>query len=103
MARGEAPALRRARRARIPSCSKLHDLRTRTSGHRDFAQFHVDLPDRHDRRRGARRSSSGSRPTCARAFPGLELVIHIDPEGHVDEPGNTLVETDEFARLESKP
>ncbi len=30
--------------ARHPELSKLHDLRTRTSGERDFAQFHVDLP-----------------------------------------------------------
>ena len=37
-----------------------------------------------------------------RTFPGMELLIHIDPEGHVDEPGNKLVETDEFAKLESK-
>ncbi len=35
-----------------------------------------------------------------REFPGLELLIHIDPEGHVDEPGNTLTEADEFAKLE---
>ena len=33
----------------------------------------------------------------------MELLIHIDPEGHVDEPGNPLVESDEFAKLESKP
>ena len=33
-------------------------------------------------------------------FPGMELLIHIDPEGHVDEPGNPLVEDDEFAKLE---
>jgi ferrous-iron efflux pump FieF len=36
---------------------------------------------------------------CA-AFPGIELLIHIDPEGHVDEPGNPLVEEDEFGKLE---
>ena len=38
-----------------------------------------------------------------RIFPGMELLIHIDPEGHVDEPGNKLVEADEFAKLETKP
>ena len=88
--------------ARHPELSKLHDLRTRTSGHRDFAQFHVDLP--------AEMTVGEAHAVIDRveadllaAFPGLELVIHIDPEGHVDEPGNTLVESDEFAKLESKP
>ena len=33
-------------------------------------------------------------------FPGTELLIHIDPEGHVDEPDNPLVEDNEFAKLE---
>ena len=32
-------------------------------------------------------------------FPGTEVLIHIDPRGHVDEPGNPLVESDEFAKL----
>ena len=32
------------RAARHPELSKLHDLRTRTSGNQDFAQFHVNLP-----------------------------------------------------------
>lgn len=86
--------------ARHPELSKLHDLRTRTSGNRDFVQFHVDLPpamtvaeahaiiDRVER-------------DLTQAFPDIELLIHIDPEGHVDEPGNKLVEADEFARLEN--
>jgi ferrous-iron efflux pump FieF len=85
-----------------PELSKLHDLRTRTSGHRDFAQFHVDLP--------AGMTVGAAHAVIDRveadlleAFPGLELLVHIDPEGHVDEPGNRLVEADEFARLESKP
>ena len=38
-----------------------------------------------------------------REFPGMELLIHIDPEGHVDEPGNRLVEADEFEKLPEKP
>ncbi len=35
---------------------------------------------------------------CSR-FPEMELLIHIDPKGHVDDPGNALVEEDEFKRL----
>ena len=33
-------------------------------------------------------------------FPDMELLIHIDPEGHVDEPDNPLVEDNEFAKLD---
>ena len=33
------------------------------------------------------------------AFPNTEILIHIDPDGHVDEPNNQLVEQDEFKRL----
>jgi ferrous-iron efflux pump FieF len=28
-------------------------------------------------------------------FPGCEVLIHLDPEGQVDHPGNLLTETDE--------
>jgi ferrous-iron efflux pump FieF len=90
------------RAARHPELSKLHDLRTRTSGNRDFVQFHVDLPpamtvaEAHD-------VIERVEEDLCRAFPGIELLIHIDPEGHVDEPGNKLVESDEFAKLETKP
>ena len=84
-----------------PELSRLHDLRTRTSGDRDFVQFHVDLP--------ARMSVGEAHEVIERVeehlrreFPGIELLIHIDPEGHVDEPGNALAETDEFDKLEEK-
>lgn len=33
-------------------------------------------------------------------FPDMELLIHIDPKGHVDEPDDPLREADEFDRLE---
>lgn len=84
--------------ARHPELSNLHDLRTRTSGTRDFVQFHVDLPGEmsvqqaHDiieRVEGDLQSE----------FPQMELLIHIDPQGHVDEPDNPLVEGDEFRQL----
>ena len=85
--------------ARHPELSNLHDLRTRTSGNHDFVQFHVDLP--------AGMSVGAAHDITERVeadlvqhFPGIELLIHIDPEGHVDEPGNALVEGDEFAKLE---
>ena len=85
--------------ARHPELSNLHDLRTRTSGNRDFVQFHVDLPgemtveEAHDIIERVEEDLRGR-------FPGMELLIHIDPVGHVDEPDNPLAEADEFAKLE---
>lgn len=85
--------------ARHPELRKLHDLRTRTGGTRDFAQFHVDLPAMMTLREAHAVIERVEREALA-AFPGVELLIHVDPEGHVDEPGNALTETDEFAKLE---
>ena len=87
--------------ARHPELASLHDLRTRTSGERDFVQFHVDLPG------GMTVAQSHDiiervEADMLEAFPGTELLIHIDPEGHVDEPGNPLVEADELAKLENR-
>ena len=90
------------RAALHPELSKLHDLRTRTSGNRDFVQFHVDLPPAMTVAEAHAVIERVEEDLCG-AFPGIELLIHIDPEGHVDEPGNKLVESDEFAKLESKP
>lgn len=99
----EDKRLRFVERAALhPELSKLHDLRTRTSGHRDFAQFHVDLPPAMTVAE-AHAIIERVEADLRDAFPGLELLIHIDPEGHVDEPGNRLVEADEFAKLETKP
>ena len=87
------------RAATHPELSNLHDLRTRTAGNRDFVQFHVDLPGSMSVR-AAHDIIDRVEDDLLEAFPGTELLIHIDPEGHVDEPGNPLVETDEFEKLE---
>ena len=87
--------------ARHPELSNLHDLRTRASGNRDFVQFHVDLPgsmtvlEAHD-------IIDRVEEDLCRRFPNMELLIHIDPQGHVDEPDNPLVEENEFAKLEGE-
>ncbi len=89
------------RAARHPELAKMHDLRTRTSGAQDFAQFHVDLPadmtveQAHD-------IIERVEADLLQAFPGTEILIHIDPEGHIDEPGNPLAEADEFEKLKDK-
>ena len=88
--------------ARHPELSKLHDLRTRTSGHRDFVQFHVDLPGEMTVEEAHDIIERVEADLCDQ-FPGMELLIHIDPEGHVDEPDNPLAEHNEFAKLEGDP
>lgn len=85
--------------ARHPELSNLHDLRTRTSGTNDFVQFHVDMPGEMTVAEAHDVIERVERDLC-REFPDMELLIHIDPAGHVDMPGNPLVEADEFAKLE---
>ena len=76
-----------------PQLKGIHDFRTRRSGSRDFAQFHMYVaPDMtvataHD-------VMDEVENRIAREFPDVEILIHLDPEGHVDHPGNPLVETD---------
>ena len=88
--------------AEHPELSNLHDLRTRSSGTQDFVQFHVDMPPAMTVAQAHDIIERVEADLCSR-FPNTELLIHIDPEGHVDEPDNPLVETDEFAQLEGKP
>lgn len=84
-----------------PELKGLHDLRTRTSGATDFVQFHMWMdPDRtvaeaHDVVEALERR-------LAEEFPGTEVLIHIDPVGQVDHPGNPLVEADEIAKLKEQ-
>lgn len=88
--------------ARHPELHRLHDLRTRTSGERDFAQFHVDLPATMTVAEAHAIIDRVEADLC-REFPEMELVIHVDPAGHIDAPDNALVEADEFKKLEDKP
>jgi len=85
--------------ARHPQLRNLHDLRTRTSGANDFAQFHVDMPSSMPVGQAHDIIERVEADLCGH-FPDLELFIHIDPEGHVDEPDNPLAEEDEFKKLE---
>lgn len=67
----------------FPELAGLHDLRTRTSGTHQFAQFHVWVPadwtvqQAHDRLDAAEEA-------LQRRFPGTEILIHVDPEGQTD-------------------
>jgi len=78
--------------ARHPANRGTHDLRTRSSGAHEFAQFHIwvdpamTVAQAHD-------VMDEMEAELAREFPGVEVLIHVDPEGQVDRPGNPLVET----------
>lgn len=80
--------------ARHPELKGIHDLRTRTSGSRDFAQFHIwvaadmTVTEAHE-------VMDDIEGKLMAEFPGAEILIHLDPEGHVDNPGNSLLEADE--------
>lgn len=77
--------------ARHPDIRGVHDLRTRTSGADDFVQFHMavdphltivevhDLMDQVEAR-------------IEREFPGVEVLIHPDPKGLVNEEGTAAEE-----------
>ena len=86
----EWPDAKRARflsvAAELPALKGMHDLRTRTSGTRDFVQFHIyvapelNVAQAHD-------VMDEIEDHIERAFPGMEVLIHVDPEGQVDREG----------------
>jgi ferrous-iron efflux pump FieF len=70
---------------RHPELKGIHDLRTRTSGSRDFVQFHIWV-DPTMTVIEAHRVMDEVEHKLAHEFPACEILIHIDPEGHVDQP-----------------
>jgi ferrous-iron efflux pump FieF len=85
--------------ARHPAGKGIHDLRTRTSGANEFAQFHIwldpamNVVEAHD-------VVDEIEAELLREFPGIEVIIHVDPEGQVDQPDNPLAERDETIGLQ---
>lgn len=72
--------------ARHPELRGVHDLRTRTSGDQDFVQFHVWV-DPNMTVRAAHRVMDDLERRLQAEFPEVEILIHPDPEGLVDEEG----------------
>ncbi|WP_288418334.1 cation diffusion facilitator family transporter [uncultured Novosphingobium sp.] len=72
--------------ARNPDITGVHDMRTRTSGNRDFVQFHVWV-DPEMSVRQAHRVMDDIEARLQAEFPDVEILIHPDPEGLVDEEG----------------
>ena len=68
---------------RHPELRGVHDLRTRTSGNRDFVQFHVWVDGRMSVI-DAHKIMDEIEAKLLAEFPGIEILIHPDPEGHVD-------------------
>ena len=69
--------------ATIPALKGMHDLRTRSSGTDEFAQFHMPFPadtslaDAHATMEAVEAQLSGS-------FPETRFFIHLHPDGYVD-------------------
>lgn len=69
-----------------PELRGVHDLRTRTSGARDFVQFHAAV-DPAMTVAEAHTVMDELEARIEAEFPGVEVLIHPDPEGLVDEVG----------------
>ncbi|MCB2050327.1 MAG: cation diffusion facilitator family transporter [Novosphingobium sp.] len=69
--------------AQIQEISGVHDFRTRTAGNKDFVQFHVWL-DGTMTVRAAHNVMDKIEARLKKDFPDVEMLIHPDPEGHID-------------------
>jgi ferrous-iron efflux pump FieF len=67
-----------------PELRGIHDMRTRTSGAHDFVQFHVWVNPTMTVLEAHRVMDEVEAKLMAE-FPGTEVLIHPDPEGHTAE------------------
>lgn len=84
--------------AQVPGLTGLHDLRTRSSGSQEFAQFHIHVPGTMAVAE-AHRLVDALETRLEAEFPGTEILIHVDPDGQIDQPGDPLREADELRGL----
>lgn len=72
-----------------PVLNRIHDLRTRSSGVHDFIQFHawvkpeMTVAEAHE-------AVEAMEEKLRAAFPGAEVLIHVDPEGQIDNAGSAM-------------
>jgi len=78
--------------ARQPGLKGIHDFRTRRSGAHHFAQFHMEV-ERTLSVAAAHDIVERVEKALHQAFPKAEVLIHLDPEGHID-TDNPLIEED---------
>ncbi|MXP26530.1 cation diffusion facilitator family transporter [Altererythrobacter indicus] len=69
-----------------PELRGVHDLRTRTSGTHDFVQFHAAV-DGQMSVAEAHRVMDEIEAKIEKEFPGVEVLIHPDPEGRLEGDG----------------
>ena len=69
--------------AGVPGVEGIHELRTRSSGVTDFIQFHIWL-DPEMTVAAAHAIVDATEARVADAFPGAEIMVHVDPVGHYD-------------------
>lgn len=72
--------------AKHPDIRGVHDLRTRTSGADDFVQFHMAV-DPHLNIVQVHDLMDDVEARIAQDFPDVEVLIHPDPKGLVNEEG----------------
>lgn len=72
--------------ARHPDIRGVHDLRTRTSGAHEFVQFHMAV-DPELRITEVHDLMDEVEARLEKEFPGVEVLIHPDPQGLVNEEG----------------
>lgn len=80
-----------------PEVRGLHDMRTRTSGSHRFVQFHVWVDPNMTVRRVHDVMDEVEEQVHA-AFPGVDVLIHPDPDGHV-EPGHDTLRARDAAEV----
>ena len=76
--------------ARHPELRGVHDLRTRTSGSHDFVQFHAAV-DGAMTVAEAHRVMDEIEARIEAEFPGVEILIHPDPEDLQRDEGDELL------------
>ncbi|HEY0269637.1 MAG TPA: cation diffusion facilitator family transporter [Sphingomonas sp.] len=72
--------------ATIPALKGMHDLRTRSSGTDEFAQFHVPFPAGTSLA-AAHAAMRAVEARLALAFPDTQFFLHPHPEGYIDPEG----------------
>lgn len=68
----------------VPGVDGIHELKTRRAGHTDFIQFHIWV-DPDITVRAAHDIVDVVEARVLGAFPGADVLVHIDPSGHVDQ------------------
>lgn len=67
----------------VPGVEGIHELKTRHAGHTDFIQFHIWV-DPHMTVQAAHDIVDVVEARVLEAFPGSDILVHVDPSGHFD-------------------